>query len=242
MSSPSPPLSRELALRIGLAARELADTEPRRLIQVLIESVGWPLTEEKLANLKVKELKAAADGELANLSQESLQSALKHLKGELKEELATPNLPPIQPYSEGELSNSLRVACASNTADQLDGHFGSCARFLIYQVSKDEIRLIDIRSTSALKKSDLTDDKNAARVELISDCHLLYVVSIGGPPAAKVVQAGIHPIKTESGQATEILAQLQIVLAGTPPPWLAKIMGLHVDQSAHFTSDSEDET
>jgi hypothetical protein len=31
--------------------------------------------------------------------------------------------------------DSIRIACASNRGERLDGHFGSCARFLIYQVS-----------------------------------------------------------------------------------------------------------
>lgn len=232
-------ISHELALRIGLAARELPDTEPRRLINVLIDCVGLPLTLEKLANLKVKELKAAAEGEFADLKQETLIAALKHFKTETAD-ANEPELPTIQAYSEGEMPNSLRVACASNNGQQLDGHFGSCARFLIYQVSEDEIRLIDIRPTSTIEQSQLTDDKNTARAKLISDCHILYVVSIGGPPAAKVVKESIHPIKIpEGGDAVEILKQLQTVIAGHPPPWLAKIMG----QSPQFDFETEkDET
>ena len=42
---------------------------------------------------------------------------------------------------------SLRIAIASDSGDALNGHFGSCLRFLVYQVSPTEIRLVDIRDT-----------------------------------------------------------------------------------------------
>jgi nitrogen fixation protein NifX len=48
------------------------------------------------------------------------------------------DLPPVEPTSRGEMPGSLRVAVASNRADNLDGHFGSAPRFLIYQVGKDK--------------------------------------------------------------------------------------------------------
>ena len=132
-------------------------------------------------------------------------------------------------YTDGDMSRSVRVACASNNGEMLDGHFGSCARFLIYQVSPAQTRLIDVRSgprTSGSQDGTPHEDKTADRVDLIRDCHLLYVVAIGGPAAAKVVNAGVHPVKFPSGQhATELLRPIQQVLGGTPPPWLAKAMG-----------------
>ena len=50
-------LSRELALRIGLAARALPDTDARRLFTVLTDCVGLPITEDKLAGINLKTLK-----------------------------------------------------------------------------------------------------------------------------------------------------------------------------------------
>lgn len=50
------------------------------------------------------------------------------------------------------------------------------------------------------------------------------MLSIGGPAAARVVNAGIHPLKRP--QAGDIpvlpLRELQQVLGGEPPPWLAR--------------------
>ena len=53
--------SREVALRIGLAARTLPDIEPAQLMQVLVKALGMPLSEEKLTRLTVRELQEAAE-------------------------------------------------------------------------------------------------------------------------------------------------------------------------------------
>ncbi len=118
---------------------------------------------------------------------------------------------------------SIRVACASNGGGVLDGHFGSCEHFLVYQVSPGDITLIEQRDT------DVTEDaydKNVARAALIADCQVVFIQSIGGPAAAKVVRAGVHPVKVPKPVPTEeILVKLQGALQ-TPPPWLAKAMGV----------------
>ncbi len=131
--------------------------------------------------------------------------------------------PEPRSYEEGDMPGSIRVACASWGGEQVDGHFGSCPQFLVYQVSADEIRFIDLRTTES---ADQMGYGSAYRTSLIEDCHILYICSIGGPAAARVVKAGVHPIKIiEGGKAPELLAQLQKILAGSPPPWLAKVMG-----------------
>ncbi len=141
-------------------------------------------------------------------------------------------LPEPRSYAEGDMPGSIRAACASLGGEQVDGHFGSCPRFLVYQVSADEIRLIDRRATESAGR---TDDTSAYRAGLIEDCHILYIRSIGGPAAAKVVKAGVHPIKIlEGGEAPEVLAQLQKVLAGSPPPWLAKVMGAAPEERIRY--------
>ncbi len=236
----APELSRDLALRIGLAARELPDTDARRLLDVLIDCVGLPLSEAKFEGLKIKDLKQALDGELAELPKPALEAALRQLKGDQTDDSETaPGLPAVQGYREGDMPDSIRVACASNNGLDLDGHFGSCARFMVYQVSEHEARLIDIRESADAPPAD---DKNSARAALIRDCHLLYVASIGGPAAAKVVKADIHPIKQpQVGPIGEALDNLRQVLAGSPPPWLAKVMGRAASERVRFElSEAED--
>jgi nitrogen fixation protein NifX len=45
---PEQALSEDIALRIGLAARALPDTDPARLLRVLSDAVGLPPTAAKL--------------------------------------------------------------------------------------------------------------------------------------------------------------------------------------------------
>jgi len=221
--SANQPLPDCIALRIGLAARCLPDTDSRQLLQVLLAALGEPLTEDRLAGLTVKDLKTAADGTLSAIDSPALRQALYCLQGEDGINAAA-TIPEPRPYCEGDLPNSIRVACASNRGERLDGHFGSCTRFLIYQVSAPEARLIAVRPAPAMVH--LTIDHSAERVALIDDCHLLCVLSIGGPAAARVVNAGIHPLKRpQAGDIPVLLRELQQVLGGEPPPWLARIIG-----------------
>jgi nitrogen fixation protein NifX len=235
-------ISDEIALRIGLAARALPDTDPARLLRVLSDLVGLPPTAAKLDGLTVKTLKAAADGELADIDAGPLKQALVLLKGQGTDDIEpAPEIePPFESEGDGDLPGSVRVACASNGGELLDGHFGSCRRFLVYQVAAHGFRLIDVRAIDD-STAEVQDDKNAYRAGLIKDCQVLYVASIGGPAAAKVVKLDIHPIKfPDGGNARERIAALSAVLADKAPPWLAKVMGQDTDARVRFERDTEE--
>lgn len=210
-----------LALRIGLAARSLPDVSPAKLLQVLISVLGEPLTEAKLNDLKVKDLKTGADGALDEIDGATLRQALHFLHGE-DEAAAAAAIPVPQAYDDGPLPDSIQIACASNSGERLDGHFGSCARFLIYQVSATATRLVAVRPASSIAR--LSVDHSAERVALVSDCDLLCVLSIGGPAAARVVNSGVHPFKRPQAEdIATLLGDLQQTLASDhPPPWLVK--------------------
>ncbi|MBF0246506.1 MAG: dinitrogenase iron-molybdenum cofactor biosynthesis protein [Alphaproteobacteria bacterium] len=227
-------LPRNMALRIGLAARELSGFGPADLLEVLGDTVGLPPSEKKLAGLSIDKLRSGADGKFFAIDRDILKKALSTLKGHDGADEA--DTPEAEAYADGDMPGSIRVAVASNGGEDLDGHFGTCKRFLVYQVSPDEVRLIDVRST--LDDMD-AEDKNKFRAELISDCQVLFVVSIGGPAAAKVVRADIHPIKKpQGGAAREILAEVSGVIAVNPPPWLAKAMGREAEERVRFRESS----
>lgn len=232
---PTDTLSDDIALRIALAARTLPDTDPARLLRVLKEVAGLPPSAERLAELKVKDLKQAADGEFADLEPSLLKAALAILRGDNEIALTRPP-PATEPYVEGEMPNSIRVACASDRGEELDGHFGAARRFLVYQVSALEHRLIDVRSIDETKPSD---DKNADRAALIADCQVVYVASIGSPAAAKVVKKNIHPIKDDrGGSARDRMLALQRILSVKAPPWLAKAMGQTPEERVCFVREA----
>ncbi len=232
MQPSAAPISREAALRIALAARAMPGIDLPQLIDVLQNRIGKDdIDAEDLRTLTVTDLKTAfasadgeEDGEDIGIGLEAMKLAVRILWGDTEGE----TLPPEQPYAEGDMPGSVRVALASDSGEALNGHFGSCIRYLVYQVSPTETRLVGVRDAL---EADFAPDKNGFRVQLISDCHVLYVVSIGGPAAAKVIKGGIYPMKRlEGGAAAEVLAQFQQMMTQSPPPWLAKILGVAAEQ------------
>ena len=228
-------LSRELALRIAMATRVLPGVDVPQLIGILHEKVGSPLDDEKLKAITVTNLKTGIgsldgeeDGEDIGIGLENIKLAVRYLWGEEEED---EGLPEIQTYKEGDIPDSIRVAVASNSGALLNGHFGSCIRFLIYQLSRTECRLIDIRSTV---EADSAEDRNLFRATMIQDCHVLFIQSIGGPAAAKVIRADIYPIKVPDViDAVDKLTEFQQVFDATPP-WMAKALGRSPEESKRF--------
>jgi nitrogen fixation protein NifX len=232
MEQTTPPITREAALRTALAARAMPNVTLPRLIDLLRRQLGHEIDEEDLRKVTVTMLKTGfasvdgeEDGEDIGIGLESMKLAVRILWGETQ---GDDTLPKIESYEDGEMPGSVRVAIASDKGDLLSGHFGSCLRFLVYQVSPTGIRLVDIRDTM---DAEFADDKNLWRARLIGDCHVCYVVSIGGPAAAKVIRADIYPIKIpDGGPAVEILAQFQQAMVNSPPPWLLKILGVSAEK------------
>ncbi len=145
------------------------------------------------------------------------------------------SLPCVEPYRVGDIPGSVRVAVASNEGENLDGHFGNCARFLIYQVGIGECRLVAIRSSAGAEEAL---DSSTFRAELIRDCQFVFVLAIGGPAAAKVIQTGIYPLKfADSGSARVYLDQLRSKMASKPPPWLAKVMNVPVEDRIRYHTE-----
>lgn len=231
-------LSREIALRIALASRVLPGVDVPMLIGILHDKVGSPLDDEKLKAITVTNLKTGIgsldgeeDGEDIGIGLANIKLAIRYLWGEEAED---ENLPEIMPYHEGDMPESIRVAIASNLGTLLNGHFGSCIRFLVYQLSRNDCRLVDIRSTI---DADNAEDKNMFRAQLIKDCHVLFIQSIGGPAAAKVIRADIYPIKVpDVTEAAEQLSEFQKVF-DAPPPWMAKALGRTAEERKRFISE-----
>lgn len=232
-------LSRDAALRIALAARVLPGIDVGQLLEILQRRIDGDINEETLKTITVTHLKTGfgsadgeEDGEDISLGLPAIKEAVRILWGETSDEV----LPTVTPVSV-PTPGSIRVAIASNSGEALNGHFGSCIRFLVYELSGEAIQLIDIRSAL---EADFSDDRNLFRANLIKDCQVLYVVSIGGPAAAKVVRAGVYPIKiVEGGEAREIMQKLQGVMKGNPPPWLAKILGVGAEERVRFERTQE---
>lgn len=139
----------------------------------------------------------------------------------------------------------LRVAIATNDLENLNAHFGSAKKFAVYDVTTTGVKFIEALAfddvTAQSGKHDDIDDKITPKVEALRGCALLFALAIGGPSAAKIVKAGVHPIKRKDAEPiTSVLEQTQEMLQGTPPPFLRKILGR--DTKPSFMDEDEYET
>ena len=118
----------------------------------------------------------------------------------------------------------MRIAFTSSDGVTVDQHFGQTRDFRIWEV--DATAAVEVDTVSALPVSEDEEDRIAARANAVAGCAIVYTVAIGGPPAAKLVARRIHPLKTGAEvPIAGVIAKLQEVLRGNPPPWLRKAMG-----------------
>ncbi|MBD2346947.1 nitrogen fixation protein NifX [Anabaena subtropica] len=75
-------------------------------------------------------------------------------------------------------------------------------------------------------KDGESDDKVGQKIAALSDCKIVYVASIGGTAAAKLIKKGVMPIKPRSNKEDIIylLNKLVQTLKTNPPPWLRKAL------------------
>lgn len=220
-------ITREAALRLGLAAAELGGISVAAFAQAVGERLGLPLTETRLSSITVTDLREILAGDHAEedckvgVDPDTLKQVARLLWGE---DLVHSELPPLDAHARGDLPGSIQVACASNHGEVLDGHFGSCERFLIYQLTPEASpRLVAIRPTL---EADHAEDRNAARAALVAGlrCGVCAVDRrSGGSQGGAGERASVKVPRAES--AHTVIARLQASLKH-PPPWLAKVMGV----------------
>ncbi len=124
----------------------------------------------------------------------------------------------------------LRIAIATQDMKGLNAHFGSAKLFAVYDVTPERWTFVeavgfdDVSNESGQHKSE-GDDRITPKVEALKGCHILFCLAIGGPSAAKVVGAKIHPIKVpQPSSIEEVLQRTQTMLKTSPPPWLRKVL------------------
>jgi nitrogen fixation protein NifX len=145
--------------------------------------------------------------------------------------------------SEPEAGLRLRIAVATQDMKNLNAHFGSARRFAVYDVTPTDHRFIealgfDDTSNESGSHAKEGDDKIGPKVDALTGCHLLFVLAIGGPAAARVVGAHIHPVKLTKPEPIEsIISRVQTMMTGNPPPWLRKVMGAQTARSMDFLDE-----
>jgi nitrogen fixation protein NifX len=116
----------------------------------------------------------------------------------------------------------MKVALASEDLTAVDAHFAKAAHLAIYDVTPAGWTFVTAVAFNA--GAEVEDgDRVSPRIDALAGCALLFVKGIGGPAAARVVKARVHPIAVQQDTALDtVLERVRAMLADGPPPWLAK--------------------
>lgn len=129
----------------------------------------------------------------------------------------------------------MKIALATQDKESVNAHFGWAKSIVVFEVSPQGHQFVESFEFGDKLEEDGDEDKLAPKLEAIKDCAIVYVAAIGGSGAARVVAMKIHPIKVPQPEPiSEILEKLQVVLQGTPPPWLRKALAKNVERSFDF--------
>ncbi len=128
----------------------------------------------------------------------------------------------------GAMNSALRVAFATKDMEEVNAHFGGAKEFVVYNVSKEGYEVSEVIKTDTSELED--DDKTDFRVRSLKGVNIMYCESIGGTAAAKVIRAGIHPMKVnEPTPIEDLLKNLVQMINGNPPPWVKNIIQMTIE-------------
>lgn len=212
-------LPREVALRIGAAARELPGVPLRVVVRVLIALTEDQLTLEGFERIGPRILRDELRKHAPTRSADAHRAAQALRRNHFWLRNDSETIGPVRPPPE---KGWLRVAFTSNEGQWLDASLSGCRRVLVYWVSADDAALLEMRrEDSALVGSNRAE----RRVELLSDCHILYTLFVGAPAMAALVRQGVHTVKMyQAVPCMNLVQRLQNVMRQTPPPWMRKVL------------------
>ena len=132
----------------------------------------------------------------------------------------------------------MKIAFATQDKVHVDAHFGWAKAIMTYEISAQGHQLVDVLEFNGKLEEDGDEDKLTPKLEAIHDCAILYVSAIGGSAAARVVASKIHPVKVAQVESiAALLDKLQVVLQGTPPPWLRKVLSRDGERRFDFEDE-----
>ena len=135
----------------------------------------------------------------------------------------------------------MKIAFATQDQQRVDAHFGWAKHLAVYEVDAAGHRHLETFPFGEDLAEDGNEDKLAPKLAAIRDCAIVYVAAIGGSAAARVVASKIHPIKvTQPEPIAELLDKMQVVLQGTPPPWLRKALLKGEARATDFEDDEQE--
>lgn len=138
----------------------------------------------------------------------------------------------------------MRVAFATQDRQSVNAHFASARTFMLYDVGPDAHTFLEAVQFDHVSdedgRHDDGEDRLAAKIDALADCSILFVRAIGGPAAARVVRAGIHPVKLPADETiASVIERLRAMLGSNPPPWLRKALRDSQSGPERFIDDED---
>jgi nitrogen fixation protein NifX len=120
----------------------------------------------------------------------------------------------------------MKIAFTTSDHVHVNAHFGSAKRIDVYEVDQQQYEFVNTLYFDGNLNEDGNEDKLLPKIEALHDCTIVYVSTIGGSAAARLIKQKITPIKAQSEdqEITDLLTKLVQTLNGSPPPWLRKAL------------------
>lgn len=135
----------------------------------------------------------------------------------------------ISVESTSSLDNIIKVAFATKDLETINAHFGGAKEFIVYKVSPEGFEVDGVIKTDTSAMNG--DEKTEFKVKALSGINMMYCESIGGTAAAKVIRAGMNPMKVlEPRKIEDVLEELVTMINDNPPPWIKRIMNIETTE------------
>ncbi len=120
----------------------------------------------------------------------------------------------------------MKIAFTTNDKVHINAHFGSARKIDVYEVDQNGYQFLETLVFDGNLNEDGNEDKLLPKIEALHDCTIVYVSTIGGSAAARLIKQKITPIKarSEEQEVADVLNELVKTLNGNPPPWLRKAL------------------
>ncbi|MHB1323936.1 MAG: NifB/NifX family molybdenum-iron cluster-binding protein [Coriobacteriia bacterium] len=136
----------------------------------------------------------------------------------------------------------MKVAFATTSGEAVDEHFGRASTFAVYDVTPAGTEFLEMRRVAEGDFDDLIistrglgslhEDAVSAKIGKLDDVKIVYFSEIGGPSAAKLVRAGIMPLKAAIGTGIASAAdRLVETMRTNPAPWMRRVLAEEVSAS-----------
>ncbi|MEO1428782.1 MAG: nitrogen fixation protein NifX [Cyanobacteria bacterium J06633_8] len=134
----------------------------------------------------------------------------------------------------------MKIAFTTSDKVHINAHFGWAKEIEVYEISDEGYHFLETLTFGGELKQDGNEDKLVPKLKALEDCTIVYVSTIGGSAAARLIKKGVTPIKarSEEDEIKDVLDRLLQTLKGSPPPWLRKALQ---KQDRNFEDELEED-